>query len=296
MKISRLQELEVIMDGQLHQFAYGDEEEQSKPWPKNRVGLPAGSIAAAGLGAAAYQNRTAIKAGAKTAARTGLKKTARAAGVASNALHKTALKSSGVPMRAAGAGSTVLQKTATGLRKVAKSFSRGEIDEIIGLAERIAGLELESAAGNVIEFKDYGSQRDPELIRAAGRVNGFLGGRQALKSQGDFRDAGHVYRKRDAYADAGKGNIGGSVLAGGALAGGVLGSRKLIKAAANGGIPKGALRKGAVKVAQSLKKTGRSKMALVGGLAAASLGAQGAGAVIQKRSANKRLAKRQANA
>lgn len=297
MKISRLQELEARMDEQLTQFGYTDEEQPAGVSPARALVRGAvGATAAAGT-VAAYQNRAAIQTGAKDAARKGLKKTARAAGVASNKLHKTALKSSGMPMRAAGSASTILQKGATGLRKVAKSFSRADIDQVLHLAERIAKHELESELGNIIQFKDYGSQRDPEMIRAAGRQgNGFLGGRQALKSQGDFRDAGHVYRKRDALTDSAKGGVGGSLLTGGALAGGVLGSRKLIQATAAGKIPKGALRKGAVKASQVLKKAGRSKLVAVGGVGAALAGAQLAGNSIQNRSAKKRLAKRQSDA
>jgi hypothetical protein len=166
MKISRLQELEARMDEQLHQFGYFTQDPETDP---NGIGLKTRKVVAglaagtaAGYGVAAYKNRAAIQAGAKDVARKGLKKTARAAGVASDALHKTALKSTGVPMRAAGAGSTVLQKAATGLRKVAKDFDRGEIDAIIGLAERIAELEK---ADNIIQFDDGGDDREKRWAR-----------------------------------------------------------------------------------------------------------------------------------
>lgn len=302
---NQLYSLEERMDAQLSQFALPDDYYSTYPVvsPQYRdrlrkdrakgVAVGVGALGAAAAGSALYKNREAIQAGAKDAARTGLKKAGRGAGLASNALHQSALKSGGLKMRAAGAGSNVLQKIATGARKVAKSFEvcdTATANRIVELAARINEMEDE-----IREFGGDTRQRDPIGVQAAGQyANGFLGGREALLARDKFAEKGHVYRKRDAARDGIKGSIGGTALAGGAIAGGVLGSRAIIKGAASGKLPKGALRKGAVKLAQGLKKAGRSPGVAVGGVLAGALGGQIVGSRIQRKSADKRLAKRQA--
>lgn len=287
--LHRLTELESRMDEQLHCF-YSNEEE-----PRRGAGVMAGAGIAAGAAGAglAYKNRAAIKTGAQNMARTGLKKTARGAGVASNMLHKQALRGSGVLGAAAGKGSTILQKASTGLRKVSRGFSAAEVNAIAHLAERIALIELQ-AEEEIREFKDYGPQRDPAGVQIAGNYsNGFLGGREALLARDKFVAKGQVYRKRDALKDGVKGNLSGSALAAGAVGAGVLGSAGLMKAAASGKLKKGVIRKGGVRAAQVLKRAGRSPGVALGGLLAAGVGGHLAGTRIQRRSADKRLAKRE---
>ena len=88
----------------------------------------------------------------------------------------------------------------------------------------------------------------------------------------------------------------GKVAAGGALVGGVLGSRALIRATAAGTVPKGMLRKGAVKASQVLKRAGKSPVVAVGSVIAAGGVSKAIAKRAQARSADKRLAKRQADA
>lgn len=283
--------LEERMEAQLHAFGYApvqEEERMSAP----RMAVRAGAAGALGAGGVmAYRNREALATAGKDAARKGLKKTARGAGVASNALHQTALRSSGVAMRAAGMGSNVLQKASTGLRKVARNFRAGDVNAIVHLAERIAALEDE------VEFEGAEKQRNPVGIQMVGQqMNGFLGGREAMLARDKFQQAGHVYRKRDAAKDGLKGGLGTSGVAIGSVAAGIGASRGVMKLAKSGKIPKGSMRKGAVKAAQVLKKAGRNPAVAIGGGLAALTGGALAGARIQRRAADKRLAKRQAQA
>jgi hypothetical protein len=200
--------LEARMDAQLRSFGYGyqNEEQTGSSLPRKAVQGAAGAAIGAG-GFAAYKNREALATAGKDAARKGLKKTASFAGQTSNSLHKTALKSAGMKMQAAGAGSNLLQKASTGLRKVAKSFSRADIDQVLHLAERIALLELEAEEeeDGVIEFAApvrsvtklmKTSKLNPLAIRKTGMVGEFrVAAKGAAKSgplgyyTDDIRDA-----------------------------------------------------------------------------------------------------------
>lgn len=310
--IKRFAALESRVDDQLHQFsddAYADDR-------RKKGALAGAGLAATAVGGGVYLSgkkpqiaaginraKTAIesnKAVAKEAGRTavfrGMRGTASVINKGGNMVNRVAKKS--------GAGLTdeglklgkVLKKGAKVLKKNSMAFfSRGEAGVIIELASRIKAIEL-AAEEELIEFKDYGSQRDPALIQQVGQsTGGFLGGREALMARDKFSSAGHVYRKRDAAADSLKGSLAATGLTVGGIAGGVLGSRALIKGAASGKIPKGVLRKGAVKAAQVLKKAGRSKAIAAGSLGAGAIAGGVGGAALQRRSANQRLAKRQSN-
>jgi hypothetical protein len=294
---ARFKSLEARMDAQLHSFRSSDEEETGGAGLARTAGLGVAGAAGVAGATAAYRNRAALKSGAQDLARTGLKKTARGASLASNAAHRQAIRGKNPLLKKAGAAvATPLGRAATRLRGVARGFSAGEAEQIARLAERIAAIELE-AEEDLREFKDYGPQRDPAMVQYAGRqANGYLGGREALLARDKFATKGHVYRKRDAVRDGVKGNLSGAALAGGTVAGGVLGARGLMKAAAGGQLKKGGIRKAGVKAAQTLKKAGKSRAVAIGGLAAAGIGGHLAGTRIQRRSADKRLAKREQEA
>lgn len=188
------------MDAQLHQFGYGpvsDEEQQAQrgtSLPRMAVRGAAGGALAGGA-YAAYKNRDAVKG----AARTGIKQVAKKTGWASNQLHKQAMAGSGVGMKAASAGSELLRKTTSGLRKVAKSFA--DVDGIIELAERIADLELEHEFAGVDQFRQANGVRYADPSKPVKSLNKMKGGL-----------VGAVKRNPKAA-----GAIGGAALVGGAL-------------------------------------------------------------------------------
>lgn len=263
------------MDAQLHAFGYAPaaDENQGPGMPRKIVRTAAaGTLAAGGL--AAFKNRSAIAGAGKNVARTGLKKTASVAGQASNALHKTALKGSGLGMKAAGAGSTILQKASTGMRKVAKTFSRADVDNIIDLAARVAEMELEAEG---VEFAE--DQRSKLGMYVAG-------GPVGLYDQKKYRESGLALRKRDAFKDSVKGGVAGQVAGMGAGLGVLGGAAGLGVLAAKRKLPKGGLRKAGVSAARALKN-GSPKLAVAaGGLGAAT--AVGTTIKVQHGSAEKR--------
>ena len=286
--------LEARMDAQLRSFGYGYQEEQAgSSLPRRAVQGVAAATLVGGAGAA-YKNREAIATAGKDADRKGLKKTASYAGQASNSLHKTALKSSGLKMQAAGGGSELLRKATSGLRGVAKSFSRADIDQVLELAERIALLELEAEADNVIEFGDT-EQRSKLGVGLAGAAGGnYINGINAIRAQDRFEKAGHVYRKRDAVKDSLKGTAVGTGVSVGLFGGGLGGAAALGTLAAKRKLPKGILRKAGVKAGKAFRGMNGEKLKSAGKLA--SIGGLGASIYAQGKFADNRLAKRQAQA
>lgn len=291
--------LEARMDAQLRQFGYTNEQEQTGTSVPR---MAARGAVAAGVGAggyAAYKNRDAIKAAAIVGSAQAKKKAAdlAATGMTSG---KGLVKKGGMAVAdqlAKGQKGGFLRKTAGLIKSSVKGLSRADVDVICHLAERIAALELEAAEDGVIEFKEYGPQRDPEAVRVTGaQTNGYFGGREALLARDKFQQSGHVYRKRDAAKDGIKGSLSGTGIALGALGGGVAASKGVMALAKSNKAPKGMLRKGVVKTAQVLKKAGRSKAVAIGGVLGASAAGNLAGLRIQRQSADKRLAKRQAEA
>jgi len=162
-----------LADEQLRNFYSADDEEQqsqaSSPLRKVAGGVAAGGAVAGGAyGANKLRNAIINKTGvvddfgnqvarkgmygdaakawggdaldaSKGVARKGLKKVARGAGLASAALNSPSKLNAVIPGLRAG-GSSVLQKVSHGLRKVAKTFSVGDVERIVSLAARIEGL------------------------------------------------------------------------------------------------------------------------------------------------------------
>jgi hypothetical protein len=266
MSTNRLLQLAARADEQLNHFNADGEEEQPNG------GRIAGGVAAAGAvaGGAYAANKYGPK--LKDAARTGLKKTASAAGQASNTLYKKAV-AAGVPYsqtpgvagllrKGQGKASGMLQGVSKKLRKVARAFTVGDVERLVSLASRIEALN---------DFSEPEPQRSAVGMYA-------VGGAPGLYEQGRYRKSGLAYRKRDAVKDNLKGGVASTATAGALLGGGV----GLGKLAAGGKIPKGMLRKGAVKGAQFLKKNP------MGTLVGASLAGTGTGLAVAHGSAEKR--------
>ena len=311
MSRERLFELAAQADEQLRHF-YVNNADQDQNQDPSRAGTiargvaGAGAVAGAAYGANKLRNSVINRAGAvddygnlvarkgmyqaaapgmlkdakgvvKDAAKQGLQSTASVAGQASNSLYHKAV-AAGVPYsqtpgvagmvrKAQGASSGFLGEAAKGLRTVAKDLTRADVDRIVELAQRIEGL---------VDFDDA-----PAAPQQRGKVGMYLvGGPQGLYNQKKFKDSGLVYRKRDAYVDGAKGGLT-EVAAGGAAAAGAYG---LGRAGVSGKLPKGILRKGAVKAAQFMKKSP------MGTMAAITAGATGAGIAGVQHSANKRKA------
>ena len=274
MSRERLFQLAAQADEQLRHFYVGSDDDQNQ----QGVSAPRMAVrgaAAAGLGTAgylAYQNRGAIAQAGKDVTKKGLKGVARGAGLLSEDLRKRALygpsasaiNQGGVVNKALWKGTNKAAGVANKLRAVAKDLTRADVDRIVMLAQRIE---------NLVDFDDAPAPQQ------RGKVGMYLtGGPQALYNQDKFKKSGLVYRKRDAYVDGVKGGLT-SYAAGGAAAAGAYG---LGRAAVSGKLPKGIIRKGAVKAAQFMKKSP------LGTMAAISAGATGARIAGVQHSANKR--------
>jgi len=231
-------------------------------------GAAAGALGAGGY--LAYKNRDKIVPFSKQ----GLAKTGSLARQAEQSLLQKATAANvpysqtpgvaGILRKAAGKGSSLLGKAAKNIEKLATAFTRKDIDRIVELAARITDLEAR-------EFGDPEPQRSKLGIAATGGV-------QALYDRGKYKKSGLVYRKRDALVDSTKGGLANAGTTAAALGAGY----GVSKLAASNKLPKGALRQGAVKIAQTLKK--RPLTAALGAAGAATA----AGLAVQHGSAEKR--------
>ena len=277
MSNARLFQLAAMADEQLHQFiSPGDDQDSnqqasSSGWPKNRIGLPAGALAAGAGGYLAYKNRkNLVPLAQQKLAKTGgllrqgedaLLKKATAANVPYSATKGVA----GVIRRAQGKGSSILGKVAKGAEKLMTKFSRRDLDRLVNLAARVTDMEM----------REFDGAPEPQR----GKIGMYaVGGVPALLEQSRYKKSGLVYRKRDALGDGSKGALAGY----GTLAAGIGAGAGVTKLAKDRMLPKGMLRKGAVKIAQTLKK---SPLAAVAG---AGLAGTAAGMAVSHGSAEKR--------
>ena len=212
-------------DEQLRQFVSNEDDPRRNSLPRAAV-KGAAAAAGAAYGAGKLRNAVINKAGAvddygNLVARKGM--------------WKSAAKSWANPLK--DAGKKILEKGSGFLGKAAKAFDRKDIDRFVDLAARVAELELEH------EFGEPEKQRSKLGMYAAAGPFG-------LYEQGRYKRSGLVYRKRDGLVDGVKGSAAGYATTAGLLGAGA----GLGKLAASGKLPKGMIRKGAVKSAQLLKR------------------------------------------
>lgn len=308
------------MDAQLREFGYKtNEEETQKGWTRPAgVGMAAGAAAGAAYGGKKLRNAVINRAGAvddygNLVARKGMYGDA-AKQVARGGLSNVADRADAVgeKMRgkvwkagpgATGRGIQVLKKgeelaggLAGKIRKVSKMFSAGQVEAIAHLAERIAVLELEAEEEGLTEFADT-EQRSPYGVALAGAAGGnYISSVGAVRAQGRFKEAGHVYRKRDAFKDSLKGSGVGAGTSVGLLGAGLGGAAALGALAGKRKLPKGMLRKVGVKAGKAVRSITKDGRKLAAAGQAAGLAGAGAGFYAQGKFADKRLAKRQAEA
>lgn len=173
MSRERLFELAALADEQLNEFyapvagATQKEEERRRGTSVPRMAVRGGALAAGAAGAGlAYKNREALGGMAKDAARKGLKKTARGAGLASNALYKKATAASApygndLLRRGAGMASGKLARISKGMRGVARGFEVEQLDRIVDLAAKIEELEMREFA---VQHRSA-EKRQKEMLR-----------------------------------------------------------------------------------------------------------------------------------